>query len=132
MPFRHRVDLSGELRRLELDDRVAVPESVLRELESLAGRGVAHAAAARELAGRWPTLRSGGRGDDAIVEAARRRSAWVVTADRMLAGRLRRAGLTVVTPRDRARLTVQRALVRATVIKRARVARRRAPRGAAR
>ncbi len=60
--------------------------------------------ASRSLASRYPTLTGPGRGDAAVQALAVRRHAWVVTADRALRERLRSEGVTVLSPRDRARL----------------------------
>jgi len=104
LPFRSGVDLVGEVERLAGPAEIVVPRPVVAELDRLAARGVAHAAAARALADRFRPVASVGRGDAAVVAAADRFGATVVTADRALADRLGRAGRTVLVPRDRTRL----------------------------
>lgn len=84
-----------------------MPTAVRAELDLLVGRGAAWAAAARSFAGRLRTVRTTGRGDSAVVEVAVRLRAAVVTADRVLAERLRRAGVAVLVPRDRTRLELK-------------------------
>jgi len=84
-----------------------VPTAVRAELELLVERRAPHAEAARALARPLRTVRTSGRGDLAVVEAAVRLHAAVVTADRALAGVLRQAGAAVLVPRDRARLELK-------------------------
>lgn len=103
MPFQFSLDLEGELRRLLGTPRILVPSSVLEELDRLAAtKRVARAA--RLLAERFEVVDVPGRGDDALVEAARARGAVVVTNDRRLRRRLREAGLPVIYLRERSRL----------------------------
>ena len=104
-PFTHGVRFAPELQRLfPGGTRLLVPSSAAGELARLERRGVVGAKLARALAETLPTLPVGGRGDDGIVHAAAEHGAVVATADRGLATRLRKAGLSVVVPRDRARL----------------------------
>lgn len=118
-----------ETERLTGPVRVAVPESVLRELDRLVRRDVPGAALAARLGRTLPSVRAPGEGDDAILAAAAELGATVLTADRELAARLRVAGVDVLAPRDRTRLELRRASVRslprsasrATVKKRARL-----------
>ena len=107
LPFRGGFPLMAEVERLVPGASVEVPASVLTELEELRRRGVAFAGAARDLAGRFPATPTSGQGDDAVLRAARRVGAVVVTADRGLAERLRRAGGSVLVPRDRHRLELR-------------------------
>jgi len=86
---------------------LAVPRAALRELERLAARGVPHGRAALAFAARLPSVDGSGVGDAAVLDAARRRGAMVVTADRALARRVRAEGLAVLGPRDRSRLELR-------------------------
>lgn len=104
LPFRTGLDVVAEVERLAGPVELVVPRPVLAELDRLAARGVAHAAAARALADRFRTVSGTGRGDSAVVAAAVAHDAPVVTADRGLARRLGLAGRVVYVPRDRARL----------------------------
>ena len=97
------MDLEGEIRRWE-EGTIVVPASVIVELDELAARDVPSAQLARELAGRFPTIRAPGRGDAAIVALATRSGDVVVTADRGLRDELARRGVRVLIPRDRSRL----------------------------
>jgi uncharacterized protein len=110
LPVRVGFPLEAEVARWRPGAKLAVPTSVLHELDRLSERGTPEASAARALAARYPSLRSPGTGDDAIVRVAVRAGAWVVTADRDLRGRLRERGVTVLSPRDRHRLELHRGI----------------------
>ena len=84
-----------------------MPAAVVAELERLVARRTPHAAAAAAFARSLRPVGSDGRGDAAVVAAARRLRASVVTADRELAERLRRVGIAVLAPRDRVRLELK-------------------------
>lgn len=101
------IPLPQEIDRLVGRAEIAVSSSVLREIDSLVGRGLVDAALARSLADRLTRIENPGSGDDAIVQLAQQRQAIVVTADRDLAERLFDAGRDVLMPRDRARLVRQ-------------------------
>ncbi|MCI4336619.1 MAG: hypothetical protein L3K17_05420 [Thermoplasmata archaeon] len=98
------MDLEGEIHRWHAGALIRVPSSVRRELVALERRNVPRAALARTLANRFSVVRNSGKGDAAIVRLARRLPAAVVTADRALRDRLAALGVTVLVPRDRARL----------------------------
>jgi rRNA-processing protein FCF1 len=104
LPVRVGFPLDSEIDRLLPGAVVAVPTSVLEELDRLVEREVPNASAARALARRYPALASPGRGDDAVVRVARRWGTPVVTGDAELRDRLRAAGVAVLAPRDRHRL----------------------------
>ena len=104
LPVRTRFPLEAEVDRIRPGARLAVPSSVVDELGSLVTREVVGARGAFALAQKFPVLAVAGRGDAAILGAAVRHGAWVVTADRTLAERLRRKGVNVLVPRDRHRL----------------------------
>jgi len=108
LPVRNHFPIEAEVERLCPGSDLAVPSSVVGELETLVRKGVPGARAAVALARTLPTLRVPGRGDSAILRAALEQRAWVVTADRALASRLRSQGITVLVPRDRHRLEIHR------------------------
>ncbi|HKN07594.1 MAG TPA: hypothetical protein VJ021_08380 [Thermoplasmata archaeon] len=110
-PARTRFPLESEVDRLRPGARIVVPSSVIYELERLVTRGVPDARTALALARRFPVLPVSGRGDAAVLDAAVRHRAWVVTADRSLAERLRSRGINVLVPRDRHRLELHRGRV---------------------
>lgn len=87
--------------------RILLPRSALRELDRLVARETPGAAAARRFADRFELTSAPGLGDDAVLAAALRERAVVVTADRDLQARLRRHGVPVLAPRDRHRLELR-------------------------
>jgi uncharacterized protein len=100
--------LEAEVGRLRPGAVLAVPSSVLAELDHLVERGTPDAAAARAFAARYSPTPAPGTGDDAILRVAVRLGAWVVTADRDLRSRLNEKGINVLSPRDRHRLELFR------------------------
>ena len=104
LPVRLRFPLESEVHRLCPGATLAVPSSVVDELGKLAEEEVPGARVASELSRRYPVVPVKARGDQGVVEAARRRRSWVVTADRALSARLRQFGVSVLVPRDRHRL----------------------------
>lgn len=97
MPFQFKVNLDMELTRLFGDLRVVVPSSVLGELSNLkgpAGKG------ALALVRKYEVVETSMRGDDAVLDLARRMSAAVVTNDRGLIRRLRAENIPVVRLRS--------------------------------
>ncbi len=106
MPFQFSIDLEGELTRLLGVYDLVIPSSVLNEIKGLAQTD-RRAKAALDLASRYPVLEVEGRGDDAIVAAAQTREAVVVTNDRGLRRRLRKAGVPVVYMRGKAKLEAE-------------------------
>ncbi|MGP8159567.1 MAG: PIN domain-containing protein [Thermoplasmata archaeon] len=108
LPIRTLFPLESEVDRIHPGARLVVPSSVIDELDRLVARGVPGARGALALAQKFLLIPVEGRGDAAILKAAMRHSAWVVTADRALAERLRKEGVTVLAPRDRHRLELHR------------------------
>jgi rRNA-processing protein FCF1 len=96
--------LAAEIERFRPGARLEVASGSLAELDRLVARRARGAALARAVAARLAVVPSTGRGDAALLELARRRGAWVVTADRALVERLRAAGVPALVPRDRTRL----------------------------
>ncbi len=108
LPVRTLFPLESEVDRINPGARLVEPSTVIDELGRLVARGVPAARGAWTLAQKFPVIPVEGRGVVAILKAAFRHSAWVVTADRALAERLRREGVTVLVPRDRHRLELHR------------------------
>jgi len=97
MPFQFSVNIDMELKRLFGDLPVVVPSSVLGELATLkgpAGRG------AVALARKYAVVDTDLRGDDAVLDVAKRMSAAVLTNDRELIRRLRAENIPVVRLRS--------------------------------
>jgi len=107
LPVRTGFPLVAEVDRIRPGARISVPTSVLEELDRLVARGVRGARAAAALARGFDIVQVGARGDRAVLLAAMERHGWVVTADRILARRLREFGVTVLVPRDRHRLELK-------------------------
>ncbi len=99
LPLTSAIDLAQEAARSIPGAEVKVPTSVLRELQRLVRRRVAHARAALDLAGKFPELPTDLDGDAAIETLARDLGAWVVTGDRELRHRLTAQGIGVLFPR---------------------------------
>jgi rRNA-processing protein FCF1 len=102
--IRTRFPLETEVERLNPGAVLAVPASVLGELDRLSRELTPGAAAARALADRYARVATPERGDEGVADAARRVNAWVATADKALRDQLIRDGVTVLHPRDRQRL----------------------------
>jgi len=97
MPFQFSVHLDMELKRLFGDLPVLVPSSVLGELANSrtpAGKG------ALALAKKYQVVETDLRGDDAVLDLAKRTSAAVLTNDRGLIRRLRAENIPVVRLRS--------------------------------
>lgn len=97
MPFQFRVNVDMELTRIFGELPVLVPSSVLGELSQStepAGR------AASSLAKKYKVVQTDLRGDDAVLDVAKRMSAAVLTNDRGLIKRLREEGIPVVRLRS--------------------------------
>ncbi len=87
--------------------RLATASSVIGELERLVQQGVAGAYAALALARRYPCVSTRRRGDEGVLDAAIRRRAVVLTADRALLERLAERGLRTLRPRGVRRLALE-------------------------
>lgn len=97
MPFQFKVNLDMELTRLFGDLPIVVPRSVLGELSNSrdpAGKG------ALALARKYEIVETSLRGDDAVLDVAKRMSAAVVTNDRGLIRRLSAENIPVVRLRS--------------------------------
>jgi uncharacterized protein len=100
--------LAEEVGRLLPGAALALPATVVAELDGLARSLTPGAAAARALAERYPVVPTDAPGDDGILDAATRTGSPVATADRELRRRLSIRGLTALVPRDRHRLELVR------------------------
>ncbi|HLM92082.1 MAG TPA: hypothetical protein VK424_08595 [Thermoplasmata archaeon] len=104
--IRSRFPLDEEVGRHRPGAVLAVPSSVLGELDRLARSLTPGAVAARALADRYERIETRVRGDGGVLDVAQRRGAWVVTADRAFQRRLVAHHITVLRPRDQHRLEV--------------------------
>ncbi len=106
MPFQFSIELEEELTRLLGAYEIAVPSSVVAELESLVWSD-RRAKAALDLASRYPVMETEGSGDAAILAVAKRTQAAVLTNDRVLRKQLREAGLPVIYLRGKTKLEAE-------------------------
>ncbi len=106
LPFQFRVNLEAELRRLLGDPEIYVPSPVLEELKGLA-RSVREARAALKLAGKFRIVEVPGDADDAVLEAASRLKAVVVSNDAALLRRLKAARIPRIFLRSRSHLVAE-------------------------
>ena len=101
IPFQFGVNLTQALGDLLGEGvEILVPSSVVDELERLGGEDWRRRAALK-LARQFKMINVEGRGDRAIVEAARKLKAPVVTQDKELKRRLKSEGLQVITLREK-------------------------------
>jgi rRNA-processing protein FCF1 len=114
LPVRSGFPLEAEVDRWFPGACVLVTDAAFRELDQLVDRGTPKAAAARAFADRFERTAARNDADDAVLEVAVREDAIVVTADRELQGRLRRRGISVLSPRDRHRLELRPGLAAPT------------------
>lgn len=106
MPFQFRLNLEAELRRLLGDHEVYVPSPVMEELRILAKTDRVAKAALR-LAGRFRIIDVPGGADDAVLAAAERLEAAVVTNDAELLRRLKELGIPRIFLRSRSHLALE-------------------------
>ncbi len=112
MQFQFHVDIERELRRiLDFAYEIAVPSTVVNELESIAKEGVGkdshEARMALELAKTFKVLTTPGEGDTGILRLAVNINAIVVSNDKILRARLRAKDVPAVYMRSKAFLTVE-------------------------
>ncbi|MDR0198180.1 MAG: twitching motility protein PilT [Methanomassiliicoccaceae archaeon] len=86
MPFEMRLNIDLAVSSLLGDVRMIVPGPMIGELKNLENK---HAKAALMLARKYETYQTDSSGDDAVVEAAIRLDAFVLTNDKELKRRLR-------------------------------------------
>jgi len=106
LPFQFRVNLEAELRRLLGEPDIYVPSPVLNELKGLV-RSVREARGALKLAGRFRVFDVEGAADDAVLEAASKLNAAVVSNDAALLRRLKDARIPRIFLRSQSHLVVE-------------------------
>jgi len=102
-PFRRKFNIDAELSRILQDYRILVPEPIVGELERLSktsmdAKGALKLALTREI---HPTKKAG---DAAVLELAKKVQGVVMTNDRELIGKARKAKLRVIRLREGCRL----------------------------
>jgi rRNA-processing protein FCF1 len=104
MPFEMRMNLDLAVSSLLGDVRMVVPGPMIGELKNLDHK---YAKAAIMLARKYEILQTEGTGDDAIVEAAIRLDAYVLTNDKELKRRLRSLRIPLIYLRSNTHLIVE-------------------------
>ena len=103
LPFQFRVNLEAELRRLLGDHEIFIPSPVMDELRGLA-KSVREARGGLRLAARFRVVEAPGNADDAVLDAASRLKAVVVSNDAALLRRLKEARIPRIFLRSRTHL----------------------------
>src|SRR5438445_179056 len=106
LPFQFRVNLEAELRRLLGEHEILVPSPVLEELKGLS-RSLREARSALKLAGGFRVLDVPGDAGDAILDAATRLKAVVVSNDAALLRKLKEARIPRIFLRSRSHLVAE-------------------------
>ena len=105
MPFQFSLNIDLELERLLGSFEMVVPSSVIVELRRVASEQKASAAkGALRLAEKYSVHPVPGTGDDAVLAAAMKLGAFLLTNDAGLRRRAREAGLRTVCLRGRSHL----------------------------
>jgi rRNA-processing protein FCF1 len=104
MPFEMRMNLDLAVASLLGDVRMVVPGPMIGELKNLDNK---HAKAALMLARKYEIMQTDGTGDDAIVEAAIRLNAYVLTNDKELRRRLRSLRIPMIYLRSHTHLVLE-------------------------
>ena len=95
MPFQYRINIDIELKRLLGDVDIYVPECVIGELKKLLERR-REGKMALQLANKYRTVKTSGRGDKGVLEAAKKLNAYVVTNDKEFIKQLIKEGIRVI------------------------------------
>ncbi|MBA3046586.1 MAG: twitching motility protein PilT [Candidatus Thermoplasmatota archaeon] len=102
-PFKRKFNIDMELERILGSYTIVVPEPLLGELEKLAETNI-HARGALKLAKSRDVRKTRSRGDNAVLELAKKVKGIVMTNDAELISRARKAGLNVIRLREGCRL----------------------------
>ncbi len=95
MPFEYGVNIDLELKRLIGDVDIYVPSCVVGEVERLAKKRW-EAKAALQLLKKYKICETEFMGDEGVIDCGRKLGAYVVTNDRKLQKRLKKAGIKVI------------------------------------
>jgi uncharacterized protein len=93
LPFERSINLDAQLQGLVGTCVVYVPGPIIGELKHSVNK---NAVAALKLAGKYHIEHTTTTGDQAVIELATRHSAYVVTNDRILIGKLRTLRIKVI------------------------------------
>jgi len=104
MPFEIRLNLDIAVASLLGDVRMVVPGPMIGELKNLDNK---NAKAALQLARKYEIFQTDATGDDAIVEAAVKLDAYVLTNDKELRKRLRSLRIPIIYLRSHTHLVLE-------------------------
>jgi len=104
MPFEMRINLDLAISSLIGDARIIVPGPMVGELKNLENK---YAKVALALARKYEIFQTENMGDDAIVEAAIRTDAYVLTNDKELRRRLRSLRIPIIYLRSHTHLVLE-------------------------
>jgi rRNA-processing protein FCF1 len=110
MLFEHSIDLEDELTRLLGKVEIIVPKPIVDELICLAengkGRKKRLAKPALKLIKDYKVIESEGKGDDSVLNLAKKLKAVVVTNDKELRNRIKQESLKTIYLRGKKRLVL--------------------------
>ena len=104
MPFEIRINLDLALRDLLGDTRIVVPGPLVGELKHLDNKW---AKAAITLARSREIVQAESHGDDSVLEVAEREHAYILTNDKELRRRARKAGIPLIYLRSGTHLVLE-------------------------
>ena len=105
MPFEMKMNLTLSVERLIGEAEFIVPGPLIGELKHLDNK---YADAALQLARKYERVPTEATGDNAVIELALQRNAYVLTNDKVLRGRLRKVGVSLIYLRSGTHLVVER------------------------
>jgi rRNA-processing protein FCF1 len=110
MLFEHSIDLEDELTRLLGKVEIVIPKPIVEELNYLSengkGRKKRLAKPALELIKDYKVIDSEGKGDDSVLNLAKKLKAVVVTNDKELRNRIKQESLKSIYLRGKKRLVL--------------------------
>ena len=105
MPFEMKMNLTLSVERLLGEVEFIVPGPLIGELKHLDNK---YTDAALQLARKYEIVPTEATGDNSVIELALSRNAYVLTNDKVLRGRLRKAGVPLIYLRSGTHLVVER------------------------
>ena len=105
MPFEMKMTLTLSVERLLGEVEFVVPGPLIGELKPLDNK---YASAALQLARKYEIVPTEATGDNSVIELALQRNAFVLTNDKVLRGRLRKLGISLIYLRSGTHLVVER------------------------
>ncbi|MBQ6547848.1 MAG: twitching motility protein PilT [Candidatus Methanomethylophilaceae archaeon] len=105
MPFEMKMNLTLSVERLLGEVEFIVPGPLIGELKHLENK---YANAALQLARKYEIVPTEATGDNSVIELALMRNAFVLTNDKILRGRLRKLGISLIYLRSGTHLVVER------------------------